>query len=308
MMKPFDQIMGANDAIQKRIEKIKRQVINDPDVKAFLEAHQSEITSDMIENDLNILQEYKDQQKHYTDNHTFENCPNFVKGHIPELYVEHQRIKIRYKPCPCKIRHDEERLSQSMITSFHMHPETLNAKLEDVYMDRRNRLDLAMQFKTLIDDIVDQKPVKGFYLYGALGTGKSFILGAIANELKERHVPTTIIYVPEFIRILKNGFKDGTTTKKIEQIRSAKVLILDDIGAEDMTPWARDEVLGPVLHYRMIQELPTFFSSNLDFDELEAHIARTKNGVEWTKAQRIMERVKTLAKPYKLEGENYRNR
>ncbi|KIX89945.1 primosomal protein DnaI [Staphylococcus microti] len=306
-MKSFNQIMGSNDAIQKRIEKIKQDVIKDPDVKAFLEAHQAEVTNAMIENDLNILQEYRDQQKHYTDNHTYENCPNFVKGHIPELYIEHNRIKIRYNPCPCKIRHDEARIANSMITSFHMHPDTLNAKLEDVHMDRRNRLELAMQFKALIDDIVAEKSVKGFYLYGALGTGKSFILGAIANELKDHHVPTTIIYVPEFIRLLKNGFKDGSTAKRIEQIRNAKVLILDDIGAEDMTPWVRDEVLGPILHYRMIQEMPTFFSSNLDFDQLEEHLARTKNGVEWTKAQRIMARVKTLSKPYKLEGENYRN-
>ncbi len=41
------------------------------------------------------------------------------------------------------------------------------------------------------------------------------------------------------------------------------ILMLDDIGAEEITPWARDEVIGPLLHYRMVQELPTFFSSNL---------------------------------------------
>ncbi|QLK85954.1 primosomal protein DnaI [Staphylococcus sp. 17KM0847] len=306
-MKPFSQIMGDNDAILKRIEKIKKQVLADDDVKAFLLEHQSEVTNAMIENDLNILQEFKDQQKDYTDHHTYETCPNFVKGHIPELYIENQRIKIRYKPCPCKIRHDEERLAHSMITSFHMHPDTLNAKLQDVYLDRRNRLDLAMQFQALIEDIAAHKSVKGFYLHGPFGTGKSFILGAIANELKEHRIPTTIIYVPEFIRTLKNGFKDGSTDKKIEQVRKAQVLILDDIGAEDMTPWVRDEVLGPVLHYRMIQELPTFFSSNMNFEELESHIARTKNGIEWTKAKRIMERIKALSQPYQLEGENYRN-
>lgn len=33
-----------------------------------------------------------------------------------------------------------------------------------------------------------------------------------------------IIYVPEFIRTLKNGFKDGTTAKRIEQVREARVL------------------------------------------------------------------------------------
>lgn len=305
-MQQFNRIIGNNQSIQKKIEKIKRQVLNDPDIKQFLEAHQSEVTSQMIDNDLNVLQEYKDQQKHYDDNHTFANCPNFVKGHIPELYIQDHHIKIRYKPCPCKIRHDEEKKSNSMITSFHMHPDTLNAKIKDIYMTRRNRLDLAMKLDDVIDAIIENKPTKGFYLYGAFGTGKSFILGAIANELKNSRVPSMIIYVPEYIRTLKNGFRDGTTAQKIQQVREARVLFLDDIGAEDITPWVRDEVLGPILHYRMIQELPTFFSSNLSLEELEVHLSDTKSGIDGMKAKRIMERIKTLSDSYLLEGENYR--
>ncbi|MDK4140695.1 primosomal protein DnaI, partial [Staphylococcus pseudintermedius] len=177
-MKSFNSIIGGNNAFEQKIQQIKKQVLADPDVKAFLAAHQSEVTNRMIEEDLNILQEYKDQQKRYDGTHTYENCPNFVKGHIPELYIDQQHIKIRYKPCPCKIRHDEEQNAKSMITSFHMHPDTLNAKIKDIYMTRRNRLDLAMQLDDLIDAIIEKRSVKGFYLYGEFGTGKSFILGA----------------------------------------------------------------------------------------------------------------------------------
>lgn len=49
-----------------------------------------------------------------------------------------------------------------MITSFHMHPDTLNAKIKDIYMTRRNRLDLAMQLDDLIDAIIEKRLVKGF--------------------------------------------------------------------------------------------------------------------------------------------------
>ncbi|WP_105995549.1 primosomal protein DnaI [Staphylococcus agnetis] len=307
-MKSFSHIIGSNDAFEKRIAKIKRDVLQDPDVKQFIDAHQHEITNHMIDEDLNILQEYKDQQKQCDDDHSFENCPNFVKGHIPQLYIEKNRIKIRYTPCPCKIKHDEAKYYSSMITSFHMHPETLNAKIKDIYMNRRNRLELAMRLDDMIDQIIAKTPTKGLYLYGEFGTGKSFILGAIANELKSNRVPSTIIYVPEFIRTLKNGFKDGSTDRRVKEVREARVLFLDDIGAEEISPWVRDEVLGPILHYRMIQELPTFFSSNLNLDELEHHLSVTRGGTEVTKAARIMERVKTLAEPYRLEGENYRKR
>src|SRR5699024_11925874 len=70
--------------------------------------------------------------------------------------------------------------------------------------------------------------------------------------------------------------------------------MLDDISAEEITPSLRDEVLGPLLHYRMVHKLPTFFSSNFNFEELEFHLSKTRQGAEITKASRIMERIKTI--------------
>ena len=67
--------------------------------------------------------------------------------------------------------------------------------------------------------------------------------------------------------------------------------MIDDIGAEEVTPWVRDEVIGPLLHYRMVQELPTFFSSNLNFEELEHHLSITREGAEETK---LLELLKEL--------------
>lgn len=305
-MKSFKNIMGASDDLNKRIEKIKQNVIKDPDVKEFLEQHQYQLTNAMIDEDLNVLQEYKDQQKHY-DGHRFEECPNFVKGHVPELYIENERIKIRYLKCPCKIKHDEERFNSQLITSHHMQRDTLDAKLKDIYMTERDRLDVAMAADEICTSISNNEKVKGLYLYGPFGTGKSFILGAVANQLKSKKISSTIVYLPEFIRTLKGGFNDGSFEKKLERVREANILMLDDIGAEEVTPWVRDEIIGPLLHYRMVHELPTFFSSNFDYSELEHHLSMTRDGAEKTKAARIIERVKTLSTPYYLEGKNYRN-
>ncbi|EHJ06920.1 primosomal protein DnaI [Staphylococcus simiae] len=305
-MKSFQNIMGSSKDLEQRIAKIKKDVVNDPDVKLFLQQHQSELTNAMIDEDLNVLQEYKDQQKHY-DGHTFANCPNFVKGHVPELYIENKRIKIRYLPCPCKIKYDEERFDSQLITSHHMQRDTLNAKLKDIYMTNRERLDVAMAADEICTAITNGDTVKGLYLYGSFGTGKSFILGAIANQLKSKKISSTIVYLPEFIRTLKSGFKDGSFESKLQRVREANVLMLDDIGAEEVTPWVRDEVIGPLLHYRMVHELPTFFSSNFNYNELEHHLAITRDGEEKTKAARIIERIKSLSQPYYLIGENYRN-
>ncbi|MCC3682868.1 primosomal protein DnaI, partial [Staphylococcus epidermidis] len=113
-MKSFRNIMGDSQNLDKRIQKIKQNVINDTDVKHFLEKNRSNITNEMIDEDLNVLQEYKDQQKVY-DGHRYDDCPNFVKGHVPELYIENERIKIRYLPCPGKIKQIGERLVSNFL-------------------------------------------------------------------------------------------------------------------------------------------------------------------------------------------------
>ena len=83
--------------------------------------------------------------------------------------------------------------------------------------------------------------------------------------------------------------------------------MLDDIGAENTTAWSRDEVLGPILQYRMEEDLPTFFTSNLTLKELESALSITNNGIEKVKAKRIVERIKQLTVFLELISKNRRN-
>ncbi len=92
----------------------------------------------------------------------------------------------------------------------------------------------------------------------------------------------------------------------LDQVKKAEILILDDIGAEQMSPWVRDEVLQVILQHRMQEILPTFFTSNFNYEDLERHFATSRNGDETWQAKRVMERIKFLAKEVRLEGENRR--
>ena len=56
----------------------------------------------------------------------------------------------------------------------------------------------------------------------------------------------------------------------------------------------------------MDEKLPTFFTSNLNIEELEDHLAETKNKVDILKAQRIIERVKFLSDDIELISKNRR--
>jgi DNA replication protein len=86
---------------------------------------------------------------------------------------------------------------------------------------------------------------------------------------------------------MKNSIGQNNVLAKVNKVKDAQILMLDDIGADSMSSWIRDEVLGVILQYRMQEKLPTFFSSNFSMKELEQHLAyqpkrraRTREGKE----------------------------
>ena len=125
------------------------------------------------------------------------------------------------------------------------------------------------------------------------------MISALFNELAKRDVKSAIVYFPEFLRTLKSSFSNGYE-EKFDYIKKAPLLLLDDIGAEAVTSWGRDEILGTILQYRMEEDLPTFFTSNLNLTELEEHLSNTKEKTEKLKARRIIERIKYLCNEMEL--------
>ena len=90
-------------------------------------------------------------------------------------------------------------------------------------------------------------------------------------------------------------------------LKNVDILLIDDIGAENVTAWGRDEILGTILQYRMNNKLSTFFTSNLTLEELEVHLSLSKNSEDKVKARRIIERIKELTEDLELVSINRRS-
>src|SRR5699024_10790260 len=95
--------------------------------------------------------------------------------------------------------------------------------------------------------------------------------------------------------------------QKLEVVKKTPILMLDDIGAESMSSWVRDDILSPILQFRTQENLPTFFTSNFNFQQLQHHFTYTQRGeVEQMKAARLMERIQYLTVPIEVNGRNRR--
>ena len=154
----------------------------------------------------------------------------------------------------------------------------------------------------------NQNPLreKGIYLHGTFGTGKTFILLKEAKELAKKRINVVFVYYPDFCREIKMNITTGNNEIIINKCKQADVLMFDDIGGEGNSSFVRDEVLGPILQYRMFASKPTFMSSNYSIGELEQHLAEARESQNQVNASRVVERIKELMIEIKLDDVNYR--
>ena len=181
------------------------------------------------------------------------------------------------------------------------------ARMKDIYIDDNARTTLLKYVKEFMSD---PKNKKGIYLNGSFGSGKSYIMNAVLNELSRKNYKCVSVYYPNLLKRLKDSFnsKNESFEQMYNELDMCDVLLIDDIGAENNTPWARDEVLGSLLQSRMDNKKTTFFTSNFSLDELEQHLSETSSSIDKIKARRIIERIKELCMPISLIGESKRNR
>lgn len=299
----------ASPEFSTRIGEMKQEVLENPGVQNFLEENASNISKQMVDRSLSRLYEYISQSHDCEACQSLELCKNYMKGYEPRLVIDRNLIDLEYVRCNRGVIEDERKKVTSMIDSIHMPKEVMEANLSGVDLEDGSRVVAVRAAKNFLNEweSTGVLPAKGLYIYGKFGVGKSYLLGALANELAARHIHSVVVYVPEFFREMKQAIQDQSLSEKIEFVKRAPVLMLDDIGAETMSSWTRDEILGTILHYRMSEQLPTFMSSNFNYEELQHHLSYTQRGEkEVVKAGRIMERIRALTSPISLSGKNWR--
>ncbi len=232
-------------------------------------------------------------------------CPYNIQGYAYLPKVVDSKLEFSYQPCKYRKRLDEKNKHLNNIYLFDIPKEIKEASVDKIYMKDANRYEVIEWIHKFINNYKDGNKLKGLYLSGNFGCGKTYLIAAMFNELAKSGVKSAIIYWPEFLRDLKSSFSTDFK-EKFELIKKVKLLLIDDIGAENTTSWGRDEILGPILQYRMQEELPTFFTSNLDIKALEEHLSVSKDGVEVIKAKRIIERINQLTDNKTMISKNLR--
>jgi primosomal protein DnaI len=305
VLKQLDQFNRSQGrlTVEERLARVKKH----PAFHGWIAEQGEALGDEQLLRSLSDIVHYVRETEHCQACPGLDNCPNTMQGYQPILNLgERQMIGLQMKKCEKKLAKESQLMRQNLIRSHHIPLDIIEATFQTIERDQ-GRLDALSSLMEFCLAYRPESMTKGIYLYGPLGVGKSHMMGAAAKKMAERGIASLMVYVPDFFREMKESIGDHTLYEKIHALKTVPVLILDDIGAESLSGWARDEVLGTILQHRVNERLPTLYTSNYDLDGLEEHFAYShKGGLEVMKAKRLMERIRHYVHVHFVDGPNRR--
>lgn len=124
--------------------------------------------------------------------------------------------------------------------------------------------------KHFVSDVKADRYREGLILEGSIGSGKTHLAAAIANELLDAGKTVLFLVVPEFLDEIRSSYQDssdGSEGALMQKAKNVPVLILDDLGAHTYTSWTQSKIFT-LLNHRLNYNLPTVITTNLSVEEI----------------------------------------
>jgi DNA replication protein DnaC len=188
-----------------------------------------------------------------------------------DVGVEHPDFG-KLVPCTCHLaemaqqRADTLRSLSDLDTMARMTFESFSPKVPGLAPDKQANLRWAYEEAQSFA----RNPAGWLVLKGGYGCGKTHLAAAIANDCVERGQPVLFVTVPDLLDHLRASFSPSSSSgydARFDQVRTAPLLILDDLGTESSTPWAQEK-LFQIFNYRYNASLPTVITTNHKLEEI----------------------------------------
>lgn len=140
----------------------------------------------------------------------------------------------------------------------------------------------------------------GLFLYGNVGSGKTYLSCSIANDIIEKYkISVKVRNLSQIINEIQCGGFELDKNQYIDRIVNVPLLILDDLGIERNTSYAKEQIYN-IIDSRCLKNKPTIFTTNLSYDEL-----KNEQNIEY---KRIYSRILAMTLPVLIEGIDFREK
>ena len=185
-------------------------------------------------------------------------------------------------PCPHRQSQTNQTTAQKLWHELgplrHMTLDTFEPEGHAVTVEQTHSL------RTAVDGVrrFISEPRGWLLIQGSYGCGKTHLAAAIANGCLEKGIPVLFINVPDLLDYLRGAYNphaEETYDDRFNEVRDAAILILDDLGTQNATPWA-EEKLYQIFNARYVHKRPTVITTNLDLDDLDPRLRSRLNDLD----------------------------
>lgn len=297
MKKLSEAVKLPSEIIRMKKENLDA-LCQDPFIQSFMQTYQLK-RSMMDDYWIELINYYEDKEvcRHCPG---IEQCPKNTLGYQMSLQFENQRVALSMHPCAKEAVRQLKRNTLELIEPCNMPKSIFDIPLDELELTGRKDVLLVCQKLAL------NLGNKGLYLYGPIQNGKTTVMAALIYRLALKKIPCGFVNVPGLIAELKEQFSynDGKSDL-MHQLKSVDVLVLDDIGGENVTAWSRDEVLSAIINERALRKLPTFFTSVYSLDELKKYYVLSKQKGDTIKVERLIEKMKAVSMIMELKSAKF---
>ena len=179
-------------------------------------------------------------------------------------------------PCSCTLNEQEEGRRSRLERSSQIGPLKRCTFDNLIRKGRSANVRDQQAFEQCVDDALSfaGSPAGWLVFAGPSGSGKTHLAAAIANRLLESGNAVLFVIVPDLLDRLRAAYHPDSESgfdTSFEQVRNAPVLILDDLGAQSSTEWAREK-LFQIVNHRFNARLPTVVTTNVSLRRLDERL------------------------------------
>lgn len=303
-MKQITECLKTNNNFKCNLERNFKEALENKEFKQLVSKIKQ--PKEILMKYTSTLEDCASEYNNCTNCTNIVECKNKINGYCYLPKIVDGIISFNYQPCKFQKMINKNNKYLKNVFLFDIPKEIKDARMKNIYKDDKNRYETIKWLTAFIKNYEGDKHQKGLFLHGNFGCGKTYLIAAMFNELAYKNIKSAIIFWPEFLRDLKASFASDFK-EKFDYVKKVSLLLIDDIGAESTTAWGRDEILCPLMQFRMQEGLPTFFTSNLDINMLEEHFSVTKDKVDIIKSRRIIERINQMTDKIEMISKNLRN-
>ena len=194
---------------------------------------------------------------------------------VRDVPVDHPDFQ-RLIPCSCRRdtlqKHYRDELWH-MSNIGHLSRMTFdNFNPEGVGLDKTKQANLRLAYERARTFALE--PSGWLVILGQYGCGKTHLAAAIANARLAQGESVLFVVVPDLLDHLRATYAPQSTVtydEQVERVRSAPLLVLDDLGTESSTPWAQEK-LFQILNHRYNARTPTVITSNRELETIDGRL------------------------------------